>query len=65
MTFEEFCDCCSCDMEDMGDQTQILVIFSAGNMKKFSKQFVKANTDVAKKLVMHELYEYVREQFNG
>lgn len=65
MTFEEFCECCSCDMEKIADKTQILVIFSSGVMKKFSTAFVDANTDVAKRLVMHELYGYIKEQFNG
>lgn len=65
MTFEEFGQYCSCDEYDENNETQITVIFSAAILRKFSKEFYKANEDVAKRLTMHDLYDYIKEQFNG
>ena len=66
MTFEEFCQYCSCDEYDVvNDKTQITVIFSSGMIREFSKEFYKANEEVAKRLTMHDLYDYLKEQFNG
>ena len=65
MTFEEFCTYCSCDEYDENNKTQITVIFSAAISREFSKKFYKANEEVAKRLTMHDLYDYLKEQFNG
>jgi len=66
MTFEEFCECCSCDEYDVtNNETQITVIFTAGMIREFSKVFYKANEEVAKRLIMHDLYDYLKERFNG
>lgn len=68
MTFEEFCQYCSCDEYDgysEYNKTQITVIFSAGMIREFSKEFYKANEEVAKRLTMHDLYDYLKERFNG
>lgn len=65
MTFEEFCQYCSCDEYDESNKTQITVIFSSGMIREFSKEFYKANEGVAKRLTMHDLYDYLKEQFNG
>lgn len=64
MTFDEFEDLCSADFIEMDDnKTQILVIFSSGMRQVFSSDFVKANPEVAKRLVANDLYNYTREQF--
>lgn len=66
MTFEEFNQYCSFDEYDIvNDKTQITVIFTAGMIREFSKEFYKANEEVAKRLTMHDLYDYLKEQFNG
>lgn len=68
MTFEEFCQYCSCDCirdEENGDTVNVLVIFSQAWIKNFGSEFVKSNSEVAKKLTMHDLYDYIKEQFNG
>lgn len=66
MTFEEFCQYCSCDGYDVVDnKTEITVIFSAGMIREFSKEFYKANEEVANRLTMHDLYDYLEELFNG
>lgn len=65
MTFDEFCEFCSCDMDEVGNKTQVLVIFSMGTKKKFSKEFCKANEEVSKRLTMHQLYDYLKEQFSN
>ena len=64
MTFDEFEDLCSVDFIEMDDnKTQILVIFSSGMGQVFSSDFVKANPEVAKRLVANDLYNYTKEQF--
>lgn len=65
MTFEEFCQYCSCDEYDENNKTQVTVIFSAGMIREFSKEFYKANEEVAKRITMHDIYDYLKEQFNG
>lgn len=66
MTFEEFCEYCSFDEYDVvNDETQITVIFTAGIIREFSKEFYKANEEVAKRIIAHDLYDYIKEQFNG
>lgn len=65
MTFEEFSQYCSCDEYTENNKTQTSVIFSAGMLREFSKEFYKANEEVAKRLTMHDLYDYLKEQFNG
>jgi len=65
MTFEEFSKYCSCDEYNENYKTQITVIFSSGMIRAFSKEFYKANEEVAKRLTMHDLYDYLKEQFNG
>lgn len=67
MTFEEFCQYCSCDCiqdEENRDTTNVLVIFSQAWIKNFSSDFVKHNPEVARKLTMHDLYGYIKEQFD-
>lgn len=64
MTFDEFEDLCSVDFIEMDDnKSQVLVIFSSGMRQVFSSDFVKANPEVAKRLVANDLYNYTREQF--
>ena len=64
MTFDEFENSCSVDFIEMDDnKTQILVIFSSGMRQEFSSDFVKANPEVAKRLVANDLYNYTKEQF--
>lgn len=71
MTFEEFCQFCSCDEYDEYNEygekskTQVTVIFSSGMIREFSKEFYKANKEVAQRITMHDLYDYIKEQFNG
>lgn len=63
MTFEEFCQFCSYDEYDVtNNKTQITVIFTAGMIREFSKEFYKANEEVAKRLTTHDLYDYLKEQ---
>ncbi len=66
MTFEKFLEHCSFDFSetDIENETQIIVIFSEGFMVCHNSEFVKNNPEVAKKLVAHDLYDYLKEQFN-
>lgn len=65
MGFDEFEDSCSVDFIEMDDnKTQVLVIFSTGMGQVFSSNFVKANSEVAKRLVANDLYNYTKGQFN-
>lgn len=65
MTFDEFEDLCSVDFIEMDDnKSQVLVIFSSGMRQVFSSDFVKANPEVAKRLVANDLYNYTKGQFN-
>lgn len=65
MTFEEFCENCSFDFTKEFGRTNVLVIFSQGFIKDFDSNFVESNREVAKTLTSHDLYDYLKEQFNG
>lgn len=66
MTFEEFFKVCNFDISDgyAQSKTQVLVIFSSGFRDEYSKEFVEANEEVAKKLTAKKLYDYLKEHFN-
>lgn len=63
ISYEEFEKNCSYSIESRGDQASVLVIFSKGFMQEYGKDFVKKNTEVAKKLVTHTLYDFLKETF--
>ena len=66
MTFEEFFNVCSFDISEgySKNKTQLLVIFSSGFRDEYSKGFIDANEEVAKKLTAKKLYDYLKERFN-
>jgi len=65
MTFEEFQEYCSFDFNQLSAGTEVIVIFSSAFRKNFSTAFYKSNTEVANKLTAHDLYDYMKELFNG
>ena len=66
MTPEKFLEHCSFDFTetDRANETQVVVIFSAGFLINYESDFVKKHPEVAKKLVASNLYDYLKEQFN-
>lgn len=66
MTPEKFLEHCSFDFTetDRTNETQVVVIFSAGFLINYESDFVKKHPEVAKKLVASNLYDYLKEQFN-
>ena len=66
MSPEKFLEHCSFDFTetDRKNETQVVVIFSAGFLINYETDFVKKHPEVAKKLVAHNLYDYLKEQFN-
>lgn len=67
MDFEKFMDYCSVDFVDGTEPnyTKVLVIFSAAITKEFSSEFVSEYPEISKRLVANDLYNYIKEQFNG
>jgi len=61
MSFEKFLENCSFDISetDAKGETAVTAIFSMGFLKSFSKEFVDEYPDLAKRLVAHDLYDYM------
>lgn len=65
MSYEDFFKNCSFSIEPRNGKTSVLVIFSEGYMSEYGNDFVKEHEDIAKDLVAHDLYDIIKEQFNG
>lgn len=64
---EEFDKHCSYDIsyDYTNDETQVVCIFSAGFLKEFPDKFYKERPEVAKSLVLEDLYNYVNNLLEG
>lgn len=63
MGFDDFLKYCTFDLipADNND-VKVEVIFSSGFIKKFSKDFVDSNLEVAKKLTAADLYDCMNHE---